>query len=179
MGVTPVYGFPYPALTDSPNGPAQIQALAEAVESSLQAEANTRSSTDTTLTNSIAAILQARSGLTSIATNQNTTSTTFVDLATVGPQVTVTSVGTRAVAIWSLTQFTTVGSCASAVAVSGATTIAAADFPNGFVGSDGGRNGTGWAYFVINPGVNTYTMKYRVSSGTGSFLDRRLMVWAP
>lgn len=36
MGLTPVYGFPYPALTDSPNGPAQIQALAEAVEADLQ-----------------------------------------------------------------------------------------------------------------------------------------------
>lgn len=37
MGVTPIYGFPYPALTDSPNGPAQIQALAEAVEADLAA----------------------------------------------------------------------------------------------------------------------------------------------
>jgi hypothetical protein len=35
VGVTPIYGFPYPALTDSPNGPAQIQALAEAVEADL------------------------------------------------------------------------------------------------------------------------------------------------
>lgn len=35
MGVTPVYGFPYPALTDAPNGPAQIQSLAEAVEADL------------------------------------------------------------------------------------------------------------------------------------------------
>lgn len=35
MGVTPVYGFPYPALTDAPDGPAQIRALAEAVEADL------------------------------------------------------------------------------------------------------------------------------------------------
>lgn len=35
MGVTPIYGFPYPALTDAPNGPAQFQALAEAVEADL------------------------------------------------------------------------------------------------------------------------------------------------
>jgi hypothetical protein len=33
VGATPVYGFPYSAGTDAPNGPAQIQALAEAVES--------------------------------------------------------------------------------------------------------------------------------------------------
>lgn len=35
MGVTPIYGFPYPALSDPPNGAAQIQALAEAVEADL------------------------------------------------------------------------------------------------------------------------------------------------
>lgn len=35
MGVTPIYGFPYPSLSDSPNGPAQLQALAEAVEADL------------------------------------------------------------------------------------------------------------------------------------------------
>ncbi len=35
MGVTPTYGFPYPALSDPPNGPAQFQALAEAVEADL------------------------------------------------------------------------------------------------------------------------------------------------
>lgn len=35
MGTTPQYGFPYPALADAPNGPVQIQALAEQVESVL------------------------------------------------------------------------------------------------------------------------------------------------
>ena len=47
MGVTPTYGFPYPALTDSPNGPAQIQALAEAVEADLVV-------TDANITNLVA-----------------------------------------------------------------------------------------------------------------------------
>lgn len=36
MPTTPIYGLPYPALSDPPNGPAQIQALAEGVESELQ-----------------------------------------------------------------------------------------------------------------------------------------------
>jgi hypothetical protein len=35
VGVTPIYGFPYPSISDSPNGPAQLQALAEAVEADL------------------------------------------------------------------------------------------------------------------------------------------------
>lgn len=41
MGVTPIYGFPYPALTDSPNGPAQIQALAQAVETRVKTNSDT------------------------------------------------------------------------------------------------------------------------------------------
>lgn len=35
MPTTPIYSFPYPALTDAPNGAAQIQALAEAVETEI------------------------------------------------------------------------------------------------------------------------------------------------
>jgi len=34
-GVTPIYSLPYPSLTDAPNGPAQIQSLAEEVETEL------------------------------------------------------------------------------------------------------------------------------------------------
>jgi hypothetical protein len=36
VGVTPTYNFPYPELGDSPNGPVQIQALAQAVEDQLE-----------------------------------------------------------------------------------------------------------------------------------------------
>lgn len=35
MPTTPTYGIPYPALTESPNGPAQMQALAEEVETEI------------------------------------------------------------------------------------------------------------------------------------------------
>lgn len=35
MPSTPIYGLPYPALNESPNGPTQIEALAEAVETEL------------------------------------------------------------------------------------------------------------------------------------------------
>jgi hypothetical protein len=37
MGATPTYAFPFPAVSDSPNGPAQIQALAEALEAKIAA----------------------------------------------------------------------------------------------------------------------------------------------
>ena len=36
MAVTPTYNFPYPSLSDPPNGPAQIGALALAVEDELE-----------------------------------------------------------------------------------------------------------------------------------------------
>jgi hypothetical protein len=39
MAVTPNYSIPYPALTDAPNGPAQMQALATQVDTSLAAVA--------------------------------------------------------------------------------------------------------------------------------------------
>lgn len=35
MGTTPQYGIPYPQLSDAPNGPTQMQALATQVEASL------------------------------------------------------------------------------------------------------------------------------------------------
>lgn len=36
MAATATYGFPYPGLSDSPHGPNQIQALAQAVEDQLE-----------------------------------------------------------------------------------------------------------------------------------------------
>lgn len=52
MPNTPVYAFPYPSLADSPNGPAQFQALASAVENkiiSIDSTDNTQSSNISTL----------------------------------------------------------------------------------------------------------------------------------
>ncbi len=117
--------------------------------------------------------------LQNVATSQTTTSTSYADLATVGPTVSLTSTGTVAFVIWSLTQSTTSGSCASSPAVSGGTVIAAAD-SFGQVGSNSGQRQTGWAVFTINTNVvNTYTLRYRVTGGTGTFLDRRMWVFAP
>lgn len=114
-----------------------------------------------------------------VATSQTTTSTSYADLATVGPTVTLTSTGTLAIVLWNLNQSTTSGSCASSIAVSSGTVIAAAD-SFGQVGSNSGTKVTGWAVFTINPNVaNIYTMKYRVTGGTGTFLDRRMWVFAP
>lgn len=47
---TPNYGFPYPTMTDPPDGPGQLQALAEAVESKLTDVDSAASSLDTRVT---------------------------------------------------------------------------------------------------------------------------------
>jgi hypothetical protein len=57
--ITPIYGLPYPALSDPPNGPAQFQALAEAVEHELQridADVDTLQATDSTINGQISVI---------------------------------------------------------------------------------------------------------------------------
>ena len=68
MPSTPIYGLPYPSLSDPPNGPAQFQALAEAVETELDRIDDTISGVPITQSSSIAAAV-------------NTTSTTYVALA--------------------------------------------------------------------------------------------------
>jgi hypothetical protein len=122
----------------------------------------------------------------SIVTNESTTSSTYVDLATVGPTVTMTT-GTSVVCHMFANVVATAGSggAAISVAVSGATTVAASDSP--------GANGGGWAtvsaaaafnyvmagaviFTGLTPGVNTFTLKYRVAGITGLFKGRRLVV---
>lgn len=55
MPSTPIYGLPYPSLSDPPNGPAQFQALAEAVEAELDRIDDTISGVPITQSSSVAA----------------------------------------------------------------------------------------------------------------------------
>ena len=130
------------------------------------------------LNGAISDVLADFFGTQNVSTSQTTTSTSYADLATVGPTATVVSKGTVAVVLWADVQSTTSGSAASSPAVSGATTTAASD-TWGAIASDSTRTTVGWAVFTITPGSNTYTIKYRVTGGTGTFRDRRMFVWAP
>lgn len=51
MPVTPIYGLPSPALSDPPDGPAQISALANAVEATFQAQVSALNATIAVLAN--------------------------------------------------------------------------------------------------------------------------------
>lgn len=121
-----------------------------------------------------------------VSTGESFTSTSYADLATVGPSVTLTSVGTTALVIFGCKAFTNsavVIGKAMSVAVSGATTIAASDAFAWMCTNDNsgfGDRGLSFVQFTITPGSNTFTAKYRLSGATSSqFADRRMWVYAP
>lgn len=115
----------------------------------------------------------------------STTSTTYTDLdapANVGPTVTVETGPMALVIVHCQLSNTGTGSARMAYEVSGATSLAPAD--NRGIGHFGVANLTvgcsGAALHFggvsLTPGTNTFTAKYRVSSGTGDFFSRRIVV---
>ena len=132
----------------------------------------------------LAALLSDCSATSTVATAQTTTSTTYADLATVGPSVTLTSTGTQALVLITFQgdNSTPANGGAASILVSGATTIAPND--DRALGHNLGASGFGFysGTFIpltINPGTNTYKMQYRVAGTTGTFGRRKLYVIAP
>lgn len=122
-----------------------------------------------------------------IITTQSTSSTSYTDLATVGPSVTLTT-GTSAIVQFGA-RYNDDGNVGNdgfvSYAVSGATTIAASDNYSayGFQGF-GGENQLPINYqhkvTGLTAGSNTFTLKYRKSGGTSTagFLYRYITVIA-
>lgn len=114
-----------------------------------------------------------------VATTETTASATYTDLATSGPAVTVATGTMALVIVRSAMRNNTAGQSASiSVAVSGATTIAADDL---YGATTAVLNlfqsfGNGTLFTTLTAGSNTFTMKYVVSGGTGTFLDRGIIV---
>lgn len=116
-----------------------------------------------------------------VATSQTTTSTSYTDLTTSGAAVTVTT-GTLALVIihGKMENNTNAQWAAMGFAVSGATTIAAADTEALMVGNPG-ANATMVSHSAVflvtlTAGSNTFTCKYRVTGGTGTFSNRKITV---
>jgi hypothetical protein len=116
-----------------------------------------------------------------ISTFESTTSTSYVNLATTGPTVTVTH-GAFVLVMWSTQLQSSVGSNASfmSYAVSGSNTIAASDNISitQTVASltQPWRVGNMNIHTTLTPGTSTFTAKYRVESGTADYSDRFLAV---
>ena len=116
-----------------------------------------------------------------VITQESSTNTAFVDLTTVGPQVTVTSGATALISIHSrLSNATAVSSTRAGYVISGATTIAAdADRASGFRSSDAGQLVNLSAVFLqtgLTNGSNTFKEVYKVDAGTGSWSSRTISV---
>lgn len=118
-----------------------------------------------------------------ITTQQTTTSSSFTDLTTPGPTVTVTT-GTKAL-VWFAAQMSnsvssTVTQCA--VAVSGASSVAASQtddlYNDGLAAGNANRASVVHMFTGLTPGSNTFKLQYRVNTGTGTFYDRTLGVMA-
>lgn len=120
-------------------------------------------------------------GAGTIATSQSTTSTTYTDLATVGPNTTVDT-GTLALVMVSAAVSNGTGAASSfmSYAVSGATTVAAVTTRALRVDGIAGGNiirATSVSTVPLTPGSNTFTAKYAVGAGsTGTFSDRSMQV---
>jgi hypothetical protein len=116
-----------------------------------------------------------------VATSQTTTTTSYTDLATIGPAVTLLT-GTAALVIVTAEVDTTGAGVTPRMgfAISGASTVAATDLWG--IKVDAGAAALlqlSFAVLVQNltPGTNIFTAKYRVGSGTGTFLNRGITVW--
>ena len=113
-----------------------------------------------------------------VNTSETTTSTTFTDLATVGPAVTLDT-GTSAI-VFIAAQVSNSGANLSfmSVAVSGASSIAAA-FDNVLMyhnGTSGAHHGSFGILTGLTAGTNIFTAKYSVGGGTGTWLRRKIAV---
>lgn len=117
-----------------------------------------------------------------VLTSETTTSSSFTDLATTGPSVTVTTGPFAWVAYHCQLENSGAGFSYAGVDVTGATSISPAlNRTVNVSGSAGVRIGASTTVLyegglALTPGSNTFTMQYRVSSGTGTFADRRIYV---
>ena len=109
-----------------------------------------------------------------VLTAESTTSTTFTDLATVGPTVTVTTQTTAIVIVAAFIQPTGAFGAMS-FAVSGASTIAASN--NNALSVQTGIQ-TAYVAFLsgLTPGSNIFTAKYNQSGTTSTFSNRTIAV---
>lgn len=128
------------------------------------------------------AIAQRLISETVVATSETTTSTSYANLATTGPQAATVATGVNCIVFWACTMSngTANTTCSASVAVTGATTNAANDnrrsMTDGHTAANGARVAGFYKFTTLTAGNNTFTVQYKVSAGTGTFSDRTLLV---
>lgn len=119
-----------------------------------------------------------------VATSESTASTTYTDLTTSGPAVTVAVPDSGKVWVELFSSFKNTGSFGitfMSVVVSGASTLAVSD--DRALADTLGANlevqrGGGFLITGLTPGSCTFTAKYRVSGGTATYKNRSIKVSA-
>lgn len=114
----------------------------------------------------------------SVITHQNTTSSTYTDLATVGPSVTMNT-GSTVLVMFNARINPNLAECAGfvSVAVSGNTSISASDdYAIRYETEDTAgvlfdRMGISHLFTTLNPGSNTFRLKYRCEAFPGQSVD--------
>ncbi len=127
-------------------------------------------------------IQQLLSDSVSVSTSETTASTSYTDLATAGPAVTLTTDTKVMVSVsCNLSNGTLGGISHMGYAITGATSVAAGDVNALSFESDPAnqviRSSTVRMKEGLTAGSNTFTSKYRVSAGTGTFAGRLISVW--
>lgn len=120
-----------------------------------------------------------------VGTFETTTSTSYTDLTTPGPAVTVVT-GTKAVIMLGAHAENTIAGLGTrmGVTISGATSSAASDTNSYYAESSNADDGFKGAWVMINSaltgGTNVFTAKYRTTAGGGtSTFGNRLMAIIP
>lgn len=124
-------------------------------------------------------IAQRTPNANTVPTSQGTSSTSYADLATTGPALTLTTGTTALVMIdCEISHGSTGVSSYMGYAISGATTLAGTDTT-----ALKSTNASGYPIAAtrailqsVNAGSNTFTAKYRVDSGTGTFVNRHINI---
>lgn len=135
------------------------------------------------VSNGVNSVVQRDPNSDTVNTAQSSTSTSYVDLTTSGPAPGPVVSGTRVI-VWMTAQMnnSTAGAeTIASVAVSGATTIAAddnycIDVQQAAAATFADVTACRAVRLTVTAGSNTYTMKYRVTSGTGTWRRRSAVV---
>lgn len=117
-----------------------------------------------------------------VAADENTSSTTYTDLTTVGPSITMDTGAFVIVSISAqLRNGTTNAAAIMDFAISGATTRGAQNesclMSDGLANDNANYKGVSTG-LAVTPGTNTFTVKYRAGSGNARFVSRRMTVWS-
>jgi hypothetical protein len=122
-------------------------------------------------------------GTATVSTGESTSSTSYTNLATVGPSLTATigSSGRAKVTISATIIGAAPNTAAMATDVSGASTIGASDAKCLLAQAPGSTPFTFSSsrvvlYTGLNAGSTTFTAKYRVSAGSATFINRDIIV---